>query len=98
MDLIYETEAVNYKKCGFYIINKALASERPGQHILAPLISSEYDVEIVNAIANVSLTQSYSNPTDKFLEFEYNFPINPAACIYRFVASFGNTRIEGIVK
>lgn len=29
---------------------------------------------------------------------EYSFPINPEACVYRFVAEFGNTRIEGVVK
>ena len=55
-------------------------------------------MEIVNAIANVSLAQTYSNPTEQFLEFEYSFPIHPEACIYKFVATFGNTRIEGIVK
>jgi len=44
------------------------------------------------------LVQTYHNPTDKFLEIEYNFPINPQACIYKFSAEFGKTRIEGIVK
>ena len=63
-----------------------------------PLKSSEYYVEIVNSIANVTLTQVYHNPTDQFLEVEYNFPVNPQACIYRFVAEFGKTRIEGLVK
>ena len=29
---------------------------------------------------------------------EYSFPINPDACVYRFVAEFGKTRIEGVVK
>ena len=55
-------------------------------------------MEIVNAMVNVTLVQTYHNPTDKFLELEYSFPISPNACVYRFVAEFGNTRIEGIVK
>ena len=59
---------------------------------------SEYHLEIVNAIANVTLTQTYHNPTDKFLEMEYNFPVHPEACIYKFIAEFGNVRIEGVVK
>ena len=55
-------------------------------------------MEIVNALVNVTLVQTYHNPTDKFLELEYSFPISPNACVYRFVAEFGNTCIEGIVK
>ena len=29
---------------------------------------------------------------------EYSFPVDPQACIYKFSAEFGTTRIEGIVK
>ena len=29
---------------------------------------------------------------------EYSFPVDPQACIYKFSAEFGSTRIEGIVK
>jgi len=65
---------------------------------MVPLRNCEYQMEIVNAMVNVTLTQVYINPTDKFLEMEYSFPINPNACVYRFVAEFGNSRIEGIVK
>ena len=52
----------------------------------------------MNTIANVSLVQTYVNPFEQFLEVEYNFPVNPNACIYRFMAEFANKRIEGIVK
>lgn len=55
-------------------------------------------MEIVNAMVNVTLVQTYQNPTEKFLEFEYSFPISPNACVYRFVAEFGGNRIEGVVK
>ena len=65
---------------------------------MMPLKQSEYFLEIVNSMVNVSLTQSYYNPTDQFLEVEYSFPINPNACVYRFVADFGSNRIQGIVK
>ena len=58
----------------------------------------DYDLEICNAMVNVNLTQVYLNPTQHFLEVEYHFPINPTACVYRFVAVFGNSRIEGLVK
>lgn len=65
---------------------------------MVPLRSCEYDLEIVNSLVNVSLTQTYINPTEKFLEVDYCFPINPNSCVYKFVALFGNNRIEGIVK
>jgi len=70
----------------------------PNALILMPLRSSENTVDIVNAVANVSLTQVYVNPTDSFLEVSYSFPINPNACVYRFAAEFGKTRVEGTVK
>jgi hypothetical protein len=46
----------------------------------------------------VTLTQKYVNNTDKYAELEYNFPVNPNACIYRFTADFGDKIIEGVVK
>ena len=42
--------------------------EYPNKFIMVPLKSSEYHLEIVNSIANVSLIQSYENPTNKYLE------------------------------
>ena len=65
---------------------------------MIPLKTCEYEMEIAIAMVNVTLIQTYHNPTEKFLELEYSFPINPNACVYRFVAEFGKTRIEGLVK
>jgi Ca-activated chloride channel homolog len=72
--------------------------QRPGHRVLVPLRSIEYHAEIVDTIVLMSLTQQYFNPTDKFLEVEYRFPVPPEACIYRFAATFAKTRIEGVVK
>jgi len=80
------------------VINPELLKEKQNHYIIVPLKSCEYQLEIVNSLTNVTLVQTYHNPTDKFLEIEYNFPINPQACIYKFSAEFGKTRIEGIVK
>jgi Ca-activated chloride channel family protein len=95
-DFIYES--VDIKRCGCYVANSEMLQDRPFQRILVPLRSCNYQMEVVNAMVNVTLTQTYQNPTDKFLEVEYSFPISPSACVYRFVAEFGNTRIEGVVK
>jgi Ca-activated chloride channel homolog len=63
-----------------------------------PVIEALYDVEITNALADITLTQRYKNNTDKFVEVDYNFPVNPNACIYRFTADFGDKIVEGVVK
>jgi hypothetical protein len=91
LDLVYEPVA--HKRCGCYVLNPDLLQLRPKERILVPLRTCEYQMEIVNAMVNVTLVQTYHNPTDKFLELEYSFPISPNACVYRFVAEFGNTRI-----
>ena len=59
---------------------------------------SDYHIEVVNSITNVNLVQHYSNPTDKFLDMDYSFPIAPEACVYKFTAQFGKIRVEGVVK
>jgi hypothetical protein len=28
----------------------------------------------------------------------YEFPVNPKACFYKFLGTFGNKKLEGIVK
>ena len=74
-------------------MNKELREKYGQRNVLVPLVSLEYVIEIANTIANVSLLQTYQNPTDKFLELEYMFPIDPSICVYRFIATFGKTRI-----
>ena len=98
LELQFDPHNKGIKKCGCYINNEEMARQHPGKSILAPLIASDYHIEIVNAMANVNLTQEYHNPTGQFLEMEYHFPINPDACVYKFVAVFGKMRIEGVVK
>lgn len=80
-------------KNGCYVMNKEIKEKYGRKSLLVPLVSSEYVLDIANTVANVSLVQTYLNPTDQFLELEYSFPIEPNICIYRFVAEFGKTRI-----
>ena len=77
-DLVFEPIPYGgLKKSGCYTINEELLRQRHNQVILVPLKSSDYHLEIVNSIANITLVQNYHNPTQKFLEMEYSFPINP---------------------
>jgi hypothetical protein len=45
-----------------------LVPDKNSEDIAIPLTSSDYDVEIVNTIANVTLVQTYINPSNKFME------------------------------
>jgi hypothetical protein len=62
-------------------------------HAALPLKHIDYQIDITNGLASITLEQKYLNPTEKFLEIEFSFPIDPNACIYRYVAEFGNNRI-----
>lgn len=58
----------------------------------------DYQVLLVNNVAQVTLEQQYENPTRSTLELEYMFPIDPAACITAFKATFDESEIVGVVK
>ena len=49
-----------------------------------PLRTIDYELEIVNSLLNINLTQKYENPTDKFLNVNYSLPINADTSIYKF--------------
>lgn len=36
--------------------------------LMVPLKHIDYDLEISNGLANITMTQKYTNPVDKFLE------------------------------
>ena len=57
---------------------------------LVPLKHIDYQLEIVNSLLHVTLVQHYDNPTE--------FPINPEASIYKFIAQFGNAIIEDVAN
>lgn len=63
-----------------------------------PLKHIDYHLEIVNSLLNITLSQKYYNPSEKFLEVDYSLPISPESSIYKFEAEFNNVKIEGIVK
>jgi hypothetical protein len=65
----------------------------PKMHAALPLKHIDYQIDITNGLASITLEQKYINPTEKFLEIEFSFPIDPNACIYKYVAEFGNNRI-----
>jgi hypothetical protein len=57
-----------------------------------------YTINICDGIAEVNQTQIYFNHTNKFMDVQFRFPVPPAACLHRFVATFGENKIFGVIK
>lgn len=52
-------EPVSIKRCGCYAVSPLLVGVQQQQNILVPLRSCNYHLEIVNAMVNVTLVQTY---------------------------------------
>jgi Ca-activated chloride channel family protein len=65
---------------------------------MVPLKSINYNLEIVNSLVHVTLVQEYENPSNRYLNVYYSFPIRPESSLYKFEAKFGNVTVEGVVK
>jgi hypothetical protein len=63
-----------------------------------PLLKINYDINIYNGLAQVTMIQTYVNNTDKLLQLSYRFPVNPNACLHKFIATFSKTRITATIK
>lgn len=65
---------------------------------MVPLTHIDYNIEIVNSLAHLTLEQEYENPSNRFITVTYSFPIQPKSSLYKFVAKFGKVVVEGVVK
>ena len=65
---------------------------------MVPLKHIDYDLEIINSLAQIKITQNYFNPSDQFLDVDFSFPLDPNCSIYKFSAEFMEEKIEGVVK
>lgn len=65
---------------------------------MVPLKTIHYDLEIVNSLVHITLEQQYENPSSRFLNIYYSFPIKPDSALYKFVAEYNNVVVEGVVK
>ena len=62
-----------------------------------PLKSFSYDIELADSLAFLSLEQIYVNGSNKTLDVQYVFPVNPQAAVVDFEISFGGKVSKGIV-
>jgi len=73
-------------------------AEYEGQPITLPLLSSEYKISVEGTVATVSVTQSFSNPSDVPLNARYLFPLNQHAAVFAMKMEVGDEVIEAIIQ
>ncbi len=69
-----------------------------GSFAPAPMLKTRADLQINGIIANVQVFQDFINPTDKWLEGIYVFPLPDNAAVYHLRMHVGERIIDGIVK
>jgi Ca-activated chloride channel family protein len=75
-----------------------LAIDKAGFYAPAPLLATRAELQVSGIVANVRVFQDFTNPTDKWLEGIYVFPLPDDAAVYHLRMHIGERIIDGIVK
>ena len=75
-----------------------LATTDPGRLLPAPLQSSEVDISVSGPLARVIVRQTYTNPSDIWLEGIYTFPLPDKSAVDRLTMIVGERRINGVIQ
>ncbi len=75
-----------------------IASTEPGLYVEAPLVAADVDMDIAGPIIRTTLTQRFTNPTDKWVEGVYAFPLPEDAAVDTLKIIIGDRFIEGTIK
>lgn len=91
-------DAASSQKSGCYLRSSKEKGFDPKFNYIVPLRQIDYQIVIVNGLINVTLVQTYHNPTDKYIEVVYSMPTDPNCCYYKFEVKFNNVLVAGVVK
>jgi Ca-activated chloride channel homolog len=75
-----------------------LSVNQAGQRIALPLRTHRIVARAADAVAEVTVEQSFQNPFQEFLEAVYTFPLGGAAAVCTFEMKVGDRTLKGIVK
>jgi len=75
-----------------------MRGEANGESLLLPLASSDFNVSIDGDLANVTLVQTFENPTNTPLNATYLFPLNEDAAVYAMTMEVGDEVIEAQIR
>ncbi|MCZ6619759.1 MAG: VIT and VWA domain-containing protein, partial [Gammaproteobacteria bacterium] len=69
-----------------------------GQRVVLASLKNDYQIAINGDLANVKLTQTFSNPYDKPLNARYLFPLNRLAAVHAMTMRVGNEVISAEIQ
>ena len=75
-----------------------LQSSTPGRYVEAPLVAADVKMSIAGPVIRTTLTQRFTNPTDKWVEGVYAFPLPEDAAVDTLKIVIGDRFIEGDIK
>lgn len=75
-----------------------LQSSTPGRYVEAPLVAADVKMDIAGPVIRTRLTQRFTNPTDKWVEGVYAFPLPEDAAVDTLRVIIGDKFIEGDIK
>jgi len=75
-----------------------MRAEVNGQSIALPLANSDFNVSIDGDLANVTLVQTFENPTNTPLNATYLFPLNEDAAVYAMTMEVGDEVIQAQIR
>lgn len=70
----------------------------PGLYAAAPLVATDIKTDVTGLTARTVITQRFENPTDKWVEGVYAFPLPERAGVDALKMQIGNRFIEGQIK
>ena len=75
-----------------------LRTTEPGKYLEAPRLKTDVSVTISGAIARARITQRFENPSDKWVEGVYVYPMPQNAAVDTLKMQVGDRFLEGQVK
>jgi Ca-activated chloride channel family protein len=75
-----------------------LRSKEPGKYIEAPRLKTDVEIEVSGLIARAKITQRFENPSDKWVEGIYVYPLSQGAAVDALKMQVGNRFLEGKIK
>jgi len=75
-----------------------IKTETPGKYARAPIVKTDIRMEVSGLVARVVVSQKFTNPSKKWIEGIYVFPLPTNSAVSRLRMRIGDRFIEGKVK
>lgn len=72
-----------------------ISSNEPGRYVEAPIVAGDVKMDIAGPVIRTRVTQRFTNPTDKWVQGVYAFPLPEDAAVDTLKVVVGDRFIEG---